>query len=166
MEALTPDCEARMENGRDDHDCATQSQPTTNYKAPRQTVWFIERHNATITTGLQRTEPQMMTKNLVALSNLALALATFTHNALTCINGHAFYQAPFGRQTHISSTLERRYDGDPDAQRQNNIIRAREIATTTITEAIAQTRVARANKHQTAPALERSEHNGGDLIDI
>lgn len=125
MEALILDVEAGVKKGWDVDDWAMQSQARTNYKPPRRQDWPIERHIDTTQTGPMRIDTQMRTDNLVAACNSALALVTFMHHALTCINGRTPYQALFGRQPHILPPLEGRYHGDLDAQGQNNIVRAR-----------------------------------------
>ena len=75
------------------------------------------------------------------------------------------YQALFCRQPHILTQLEGGCYGDVDAQG-HNIVRIRELAAAVVIEAIAEVRVARADGHQTAPALESSKHKVGDLVDV
>lgn len=49
------------------------------------------------------------------------------HNAFVPFNNQTVYQASLGRQPHPSQFLEGGYHGDPDAEGQHNLARAREI---------------------------------------
>ena len=78
-------------------------------KAPHQTGWLVEGHNALIRSALQRAEAQAINETFCISSNIALGLVTFMHNALVFVNNRIPYQALLDRHPQLLPPFEGGY---------------------------------------------------------
>ena len=101
-----------------------------------------------------------------------LNIAIFMKNALITSNGHAPYQAVFGRQPAMLPSLKSGYTGpvhDNMARPETNVrhqSRLREIAAQSITEAPSEVKLERAYRHKSIPAGELRGYQTGGLVDM
>lgn len=137
-------------------DWAMYNQMAMKYKSQRQRAWLLERHNAFIRGGLQHAESQVIKESLCVSFGIVLGLVVFMHNAFVYINDHTPYQAVSVRQPHILPPLEGGYFRGLDVQGQNNLARVTEIVNVSVIEAISKMRLARGDKRNQVPFVERS----------
>ena len=120
MQRLTLDEETGM-RGRVAQDWAVYCGVTLHFKAPRQKAWLVERHNEILRQALHRTETQVKQESLISSFQWVLAIVTFMHNALICINGSTPYNALFGRQPPILPPLEGGYIAETEIARRTDV---------------------------------------------
>lgn len=70
--------------GKEFDDWAMYSQIAMTHKAPHQTAWLVERHDAAIRSA-SRAEAQVIKESLCISSNIVFGLATSMHNAFVSI---------------------------------------------------------------------------------
>ena len=170
MTTLTLDEEGGL-RGQCAFDWANAHGINLRFKAPRQKAWIVERHNEIIRQALHRTEDQLVKEGVTVPFEQALHTVTFMKNSLTVINGSTPYQALIGRQPAMLPPMEGGHTGQVQsmargATQVRHEARVREVAAMNIVEATARQRLARADRHNTRPAIQRMDYKPKDLVDI
>ena len=152
-------------------DWASRNMVTLKFKAPRQKVWIIERHNAML-RDIHKTESQCAKEGIHVPLECTLATNVFGLNSLTVINTSTPYHAVLGSQPNMLPPIEGDYLGARDdtlmrhGAMHRHEARAREIAVTNIIEHNARKRIERADTNKTQSPLEAQEFQVGDLVDV
>ena len=147
-------------------DFAMYHQIAVKHNVLLQKAWLDERRNAPIRSTLQGAEAQVINESFCSSFNIVLGLVIFLHDAFVPINNRTPYKVLRGRQPHRLPFLEGVPNGDLDVTGHDNLAGVREIAAVAIIEATAKQRLVRDDKRDQVAAIDRSEHQAGDLVDI
>jgi len=140
-------------------------------KAPGEHAQMVERHHELLRQTLHKLEEQLIEEGIAVPFSVVLNEAVLAKNSLTSVGGHTPYRALYGRDPPVlvefEPTSETQLDdtsgGIPGHSRHH--LRIREIATQSMLQASAQTRLQRALTSKTRVAAEQLELSPGDLVD-